>query len=237
MKSKTSWITTSILSTFLCSFALTPLSGNIGGRTLDKVNSPYIVTEDIFIPSGETVIIKGGVAVLFKSFTGLTVFGSLFVEGSSEEPVCCSSVNDANFNDSSASLPKAFDWNGIVIENGAGEVKMRNFKLFYSVYGIKSKKRDIVLVNAEFRDNGQFNFTINDEIMMVEENISYSYNAGIEKEDTDSVKISEIEKREASLSPGERKLRTAGIVTLLSGGGCSIVTGVFFGVAANYKNL
>ena len=44
--------------------------------------------------------------------------------------------------------------------------------MFYSVFGIKSKKRDIVLVNAVFRENGQFNFTINDNIMMVDEKIS-----------------------------------------------------------------
>jgi hypothetical protein len=118
-----------ILYIFSVPYALTPLSGNIGGKTLDKLNSPYIVKQDIFIASGEETIIKEGVAVLFESFTGLNVFGSLLVEGSSQEPVSFSSGHDANFNDSSASLPKAFDWNGIVVEKEAGEVKMHNFKV------------------------------------------------------------------------------------------------------------
>ena len=109
MKITTAWTVIIIMTPFHCSFALFPLSGDIGGKTLEKLNGPYIVTEDIFIPSGETVIIKEGVALLFNSFTGLTVFGSLYVEGSVEEPVSFTCVHDANYNDSSSSLPKAFD--------------------------------------------------------------------------------------------------------------------------------
>lgn len=217
--------------------ASTILSGNIGGMTLEKTNSPYIIKKDIFIPIGAKTVIKEGVALLFESFTGMIVSGSLYVEGSSALPVSFSTVQDANHNDSAATLPEAFDWNGIVIERNAGEVKMRNFEVLYSVYGIKSKKRDIVLVNAVFRDNGQYNFTINDELMMVDEKVSYSYNAKREKVNADSMNVSAMAQRLASLSPKERKLRSASLVALIAGSAGCVGSGVLFGLASKYNNL
>jgi len=110
--------------------------------------------------------------------------------------------------------------------------------VFYSVFGIKSKKRDIVLVNAVFRENGQFNFTINDNIMMVDEKISYSYNApDSDKTDSAAVIISEKEKYLASLSPKQKKLRTTSLMTLISGGVGVIGTGVLFGFSGKYNEL
>lgn len=92
---------------------------------------------------------------------------------------------------------------------------MRNFEVLYSVFGIKSKKRNIVLVNGLFRDNGQFNFTINDDIMMVEEKLSYSYNAQKEKKsDTTSKRLSRKEKRIALLPPQKRKQRTGSTIKI-----------------------
>jgi hypothetical protein len=111
MKTNTLLVTITILTTFLNSHAFTLLSGDICGKTLDKLNSLYLVKEDIFIPGGETVIIKEGVALLFNSFTGLSVFGSLHVEESFEEPVTFTSINDVNHNDSSETfsyIPKEF---------------------------------------------------------------------------------------------------------------------------------
>ena len=228
----------SSVGSFFPASAATILSGNIGGMTLDKINSPYIIKKDIFIATGEETVIKEGAALLFESFTGMIVSGSLFVEGSGEQPVSFSSVNDARHNDSAATLPNAFDWNGILIERDAGEVKMRNFEVMYSVYGIKSKKRDIVLVNAVFRENGQYNFTINDELMMVEEKISYSYNAEkIKEADSASLNVSKMDKRLSTLSPKQRKLRRASAVTLVSGGIGCVGSGVFFGLTGKYNSL
>jgi len=52
----------------------------------------------------------------------------------------------------------------------------------YSVFGIKSQKDDILLQNGNFKQNGQFHFTINDNIHYVQDNISYSYIPKNEKE-------------------------------------------------------
>ncbi len=207
------FVNTLLICACLRSYSQTVLSGDIGGMTLDAFNSPYIIEKDIIISSGEETVIKAGAALVFKSFTGLTVFGSLFVEGSAEEPVSFTSINDGSHNEASETFPNSFDWNGILIEKDAEEIKMRNFEVLFSVFGIKSKKRNIVLVNGVFRENGQFNFTINDEIMMVEEKLSYSYNVKpLKKSDTTAVKVSEKEKRIAFLSPKKKKQRTGSIV-------------------------
>src|SRR4030043_487692 len=81
-------------------FAYTPLSGDIGGMTIDRTKSPYLVKEDIYISKGKTTVIKEGVVLLFESFTGLKVSGAFIVEGTIDDPVIFTSVNDAANNKS-----------------------------------------------------------------------------------------------------------------------------------------
>jgi len=155
--------------------AKTHITGDIGGKTLVKKESPYIVTDNLIVSEGEKTVIEAGTILLFNSFSGIEISGDFYVEGTVEEPVIFTSINDGSINTSAEKLPGDFDWNGIVINKGASTVKMRNFELSYSVYGIKSQKKDVVLINAVFKQNGQFNFTINEDIMMVKDKISYSY--------------------------------------------------------------
>lgn len=163
--------------------AKTHLSGNIGGMVFDKSGNPYIIDSDISIEQGKDVVLSAGVIFLFNSFTGLSIAGNLYVEGTEDDQVVFTSVQDAAYNPDAEKLPQAFDWNGIKIERNAGDVKMRNFRVTFSVYGIKSGKEDIVLMNGVFKDNGQFNFTVNDEIQMVEEKIYYTYGLKKDRED------------------------------------------------------
>lgn len=158
-------------------FAETHLSENIGGQTLNSAGSPYIVESDLTIPVNTQAVIKPGTVVLFKSFTGINIYGSLLVEGTKDNPIVFTSINDANYNEKAEQLPNSFDWNGIYVNEKAGDIKFRNFKLMYSVFGIKSQKDDITLQNGFFKQNGQFHFTIKDNIHYVQDNISYSYNA------------------------------------------------------------
>ncbi len=175
---------TCILTIAFFSTAQTNITGDIGGQLFEKEGSPYIVDGDVVVPEGQEVVVKEGVVFLFNSFAGINVYGDLYVEGTEEEPVLFTSVNDAAGNPASEKLAQAFDWNGIKIDRNAGEVKFRNFKVMYSVYGIKSGKENIVLFNGVFKDNGQFHFTINDEIQMVEERIYYTY--GVKKEEPEA---------------------------------------------------
>ncbi len=166
-------ILTLLAAVFL--FAETHITGDITGMTFESGGNPYIVEQDILIPSGNKAVIKEGCVFLFKPFTGLTVHGHLLVDGTQEQPVVFSSINDGEYNSSSEQLPNPFDWNGLLITRESGTVSLKNFKLSFSVYGIKSQNPNIVIDNGIFRANGQFHFTINDKIQFVQDNIPYSY--------------------------------------------------------------
>lgn len=158
-----------------CLLAETHVGDDIGGHTFEAGDGPFVVERDLTVPEDGTVVIRKGCVFLFNSFTGMNVHGSMVVEGTPAEPVVFTSVNDADYNPGSGQLPAAFDWNGIRISEGSGSVKLRNFRIMYSVYGIKSRNEKIVILNGQFRENGQFHFTIDDNIFFVQDNISYSY--------------------------------------------------------------
>jgi hypothetical protein len=169
---------------FIAVQAETNLSGEIKSSTLDASGNPYIVEKDIIVPSGKQLRIKEGCIFLFNNFAGLNVNGDLSVEGSIQKPVIFSCVNDGDFNSKSQQLPNPFDWNGIIISKESGSVHFQNFQLRYSVYGIKSQNTTMTIQNGLFRQNGQFHFTLNDKIQYVQDNISYSFNAVSDSEDT-----------------------------------------------------
>ncbi len=176
---------------YLSVLAKTHLSENIGGQTLTPAGNPYVVESDLTIPANTQVVIKSGTVILFQSFTGINVYGSLLVEGTKDNPIVFTSINDANYNESAEQLPNSFDWNGIYVNEKAGDIKFRNFKLMYSVFGIKSQKDDITIQNGFFKQNGQFHFTIRDNIHYVQDNISYSYNTNLSQEQADTDKTTD----------------------------------------------
>jgi hypothetical protein len=156
-------------------FAETHITGDITGMTFESGGNPYIVEQDILIPTGNKAIIKEGCVFLFKPFTGLTVHGHLLVDGTQEQPVIFTSFNDGEYNTASEQLPNPFDWNGILVTRESGTVALKNFSLRFSVYGIKAQNTNIQIDNGLFRQNGQFHFTINDKIQFVQDNIAYSF--------------------------------------------------------------
>ena len=156
--------------------AQTILNGDIGGMILEERGNPYFVEKDIIISSGTETVIKAGVVILFYSFSTMIVEGSLLAEGTREKPIVFTSINNPEYNLKAEQAPQPFVWNGIEIRETAQMVKMRNFLVSYTVFGIKSRKQDIVLINGVFTQNGQFNLTIEDKIMIVRDMLSYSYN-------------------------------------------------------------
>jgi hypothetical protein len=153
----------------------TSLSGDLSKFTLDSANSPYIIEKDIEVPAGKKVVVNDGCVFLFKPFTGLAVFGSLIVKGTQARPVVFTTINDSLFNKQSRQTANPFDWNGITIDKDAAEVALSEFRLMYSVFGIKSQRRDVVVKNGRFISNGQFHFTIFDKIQYVQDNTPFSY--------------------------------------------------------------
>ena len=214
--------------------AETHLSDDIGGKIFEPSGNPHIVDQEAVVPKNAQIVIKAGCLFLFKSFTGINVYGSMIVEGTGDNPVVFSSINDANYNPKAEQLPNAFDWNGIYVAENAGNIKFRNFKLMYSVFGIKSKKDDITLQNGSFKQNGQFHFTINDNILYVQDNISYSYN--VEEKDVVEKKPQKAEtsdkvKKPAKTEKGDRGKKAAAF-SIMGVGVASGVTCLITGIKA-----
>jgi hypothetical protein len=153
----------------------TLISGGIDGITFDVSKNPYIVEKDIIVPKGKSVVIPEGIVLLFNPFTGFQIFGRLVVQGSGDRLVVFTSINDNIHNPQSEQLPNPFDWNGIFVSKDADGAFLNHFSLKYSVYGVKSQCKNIIIQNAVFQQNGQFHFTVNEQIQMVQDNIPFSY--------------------------------------------------------------
>jgi hypothetical protein len=209
-------------------FAETHITGDITGMTFESGGNPYIVEQDILIPAGNRAVIKEGCVFLFKPFTGLTVHGHLVVEGTQEQPIIFTSINDGEHNPASEQLPNPFDWNGILVTRESGTVSLKYFALRYSVYGIKSQNSNIQIENGQFRQNGQFHFTINDKIQFVQDNIAFSYTGSSETTGKDKPK-------NPPEPPGKPKKKTSTGVkifrfTSLGVGIAGVGTGAVFGI-------
>lgn len=170
-------------------YAQTTITGDISGMTFKPSGNPWIVKENVFVEIGSKTVIKPGCIFLFKPFTGIIVQGSLEVEGQPDAQVVFTSINDSSYNEASTQKAEPFDWNGITIEKTAEKIKITDFILSYSVYGIKSKRVDVVLERGVFRKNGQFQLTINDKIQEVESNLPFNYNI-LEKSQTTKYAVS-----------------------------------------------
>jgi len=153
----------------------TNLSGNIGGMTIEQVGNPFVVSDNLTIPSGKKLVIKEGCVLLFKPFTGIIVEGDLDVEGTLEKPVIFTTENDSAYNHESKQPPNPFDWNGILIGPKAGTVKLSNFDLKYSVYGVKSSKEGFIINNGTFSRNGQFHVTVKDQMEKVVDDVPFNF--------------------------------------------------------------
>ncbi|MBN1601623.1 MAG: hypothetical protein JW915_08445 [Chitinispirillaceae bacterium] len=167
-----------IAFTWVVIYAQTPLSGAVENLRLTADKGPYIIENNLHVKVNNQVIIEKGCILLFKSFTGIVVDGSLIVEGTLKDPVVFTTVNDSSYNSKSTVFANPFDWNGILINEIANNVKLVNFVLAYSVYGVRSMKEGLTITNGSFKNNGQFHFTVNDNIKPVADGIPYSYGKG-----------------------------------------------------------
>lgn len=64
----------------------TPISGQLTGM-LSKNKTPYLVTENIFVPAGITLTIEKGVTLFFKKNTRLQINGGIRAEGTKDSPI------------------------------------------------------------------------------------------------------------------------------------------------------
>lgn len=216
-----------ILLVFSVSYSETHITGDITSMILESDGNPYIVEQDLLVPDGKKAVIKEGCVFLFKPFTGLHVQGHLEVEGSQDNPVIFTSINDGEFNSQSEQLPNPFDWNGILVSRESGKVTFSNFSLRFSVYGIKSQNTNIRIENGLFKQNGQFHFTINDKIQYVQDNIPFSYSI------SDSDESASVKKPKTGMKNKDRKdnvkLKKILRISSLCVGGAGLITTAIFG--------
>ena len=66
--------------------AQTSVSGNVSG-TWTLANSPYLVTNNIGVPGGQTLVIQPGVQVIFQGFYRFGITGQLVAEGTVNQPI------------------------------------------------------------------------------------------------------------------------------------------------------
>ena len=153
----------------------TEISGTISEMTISAGENPIIVKENLMIPKNGHLTITKGCQLFFKPFTGIIVEGSLSIEGTPDERVMFTSLNDSLSPEKTGQIANPFDWNGILITQQAQNISLKNFIIKYSVYGLKSQNANMTIDNGIFNGNGQFNCTVNDKILPVVDNLAFHY--------------------------------------------------------------
>jgi hypothetical protein len=123
-----------------------------------NTGKPYLVTADITVPPGMSVVIESGTRLLFKNFSGLQVYGTLLARGTAERPIIFTSENDRARGSSSATEPAPYDWNGITVTENAVGTSFEYCQVSYSLYGINDLAADIALRKCMFFQNGKSDF-------------------------------------------------------------------------------
>jgi hypothetical protein len=217
-------------------YGTTHLGGAIGDQTLDSTGNPYIIDKDVVVPAGKQLTILPGCVLLFNPYTGISVFGGLKVDGAQDHQVAFTSINDTEFNKTAHGTPAPFDWNGISIDEQAGDILIKCARLSYSVYGIKSQYPGVIIEQSVFRQNGQFNFTTNGAIQPVPQNLPYSYSLSKPQRPTNPKPIPDGAKNPVTPEkPQDHLMSTHTLIrySSLSVGVIGIVTGVVFLVKAS----
>jgi hypothetical protein len=210
LHSRLLWL--AILTPLAIALGETNLAGAIGDRTFEPEGNPYIVNENIVVAHGQSATIKAGCVFLFKAFTGMVVEGDLVADGTFEDPIVFTSIHDDNFSVHASALPNPFDWNGILVKSTASHVRLSDFILAYSVYGIKSEQEHFTIKNGTFKANGQFHMTVKGAIQTVIDGLPFTYNADAEPVDqgTAGVKTGASFARGASAVLGGAGIAAAG---------------------------
>jgi len=129
-----------------------------------------LVSEQLSVSEGDTLLVASGLNVLFAPLTGITVSGGTFiVNGTKDMPVYLTSLNDT----SGAATP--FDWNGIEISSG-GSARLSFCYIAYASSGITAPDSAAVTIEqCIFSNNGQWHLNLAGNILPVPELQPYDY--------------------------------------------------------------
>lgn len=117
------------------------LAGELKGF-LKVEDSPYLVTENIFVSENAALVLEAGVEIFFKPNTGLEIRGGAFaVNGNDAHPVLLSSL-DSNET-----------WNGVSI-TGEKLISLNNLHVQNAKIGIATEKANVDLRNSVLQNSG-----------------------------------------------------------------------------------
>lgn len=165
-----------LLTLMSTAHSATVLKGEQGGKEFDLSGNPYIIDSTITVSKNTRLVFKEGCVVLVNPFCGIEVAGNFVVKGTEKKPVIFTTINDNKFNPQSEVYPQPLDWNGLTFQLTSDTVFMQNFRITYSVFGIKSWNNRITIHNGLFGNNGQYDLVINDELKPVEADVPYTFN-------------------------------------------------------------
>ena len=191
------------------------LGGNLP-KVIENRGRPYVVTSDIYVPSGKSVHIEPGVVLLFRNFTGMHVEGRVLVDGTAEKPIVFSSEFDKVYNPSSMLHANPYDWNGITVhESGIGST-FSFATVMYSVFGINSLNKYIKLDKINFSNNGRSDFVIEGKTQAVSSPF-FTYALTVDDARKDGIPVEILmdphAKKRAVFRYGGLSILTAGCVT------------------------
>jgi len=110
-----------------------------------------IISGEILVPKGVTLLIKPGTHILFTPGTGgtLIVEGTLVARGTRIQTIVFTSAS------SEGGMPRAGDWKGIAIKNPQGEPEsiLENVKVSYAEDGVTCLGSSPEIKNSSFENN------------------------------------------------------------------------------------
>ncbi|MFP4013607.1 MAG: hypothetical protein ACLFVQ_05945 [Chitinispirillaceae bacterium] len=152
--------------------AYEPLSGRISGT---YPAGDYIVTGTIHVELNRSLTFEAGSRLFFEQYCGITVQGSLVLNGSAEKPILLTSRKEYP-EQQPGEQPGPFDWNGIEAEADAELLSLEYVEIRHSVFGlnIKSENSKTKLKMVEFFDNGYASIMRGEKIIPVQPKTLFS---------------------------------------------------------------
>jgi len=172
-------------------FAKTSVNG-IQSGVWTKRGSPYIVTDDLIIPTGLTLTIEPGVIIKFSGPYRFIVAGALIASGTPTDRIIFTTKYDEIFeeegNGSHALKPGAL-WYGIDFTDSSDDFinTINHCMIRYSQFGVRCRNAYPLLTHIIFANTTNPYLTINDKTLEIRDGNDYNYLTSLQKPNIEPV--------------------------------------------------